>query len=134
MQMLEFVFFDPQPRDVFLAQLNESGVESECCQKGDELLVLLSDEIESGIMDQIERYYEGTLHMSEQLMAEAEGVEHFNMAGVEVNLKHGPVIATVDSELLAKLMSVLSFDELGRFVDSIARAAEEPDMRPLCKR
>ena len=28
----------------------------------------------------------------------------------------------------------LDFDELGRFVDSIARAAEKPDMRPLCKR
>jgi hypothetical protein len=40
----------------------------------------------------------------------------------------------VDSKLLEKLLSVLNFDELGRFVDSIAKAAEEPDMRPLCKR
>lgn len=132
--MLEFVFFDPRPRDVFLAQIKELGIEFECCQKGDELLVLLSDDIESGTMDRIEQYYEGTLQMSEQLMAEAEGVDHFNMAGVEVNLKNGPVIATVDSKLLEKLLSVLNFDELGRFVDSIAKAAEEPDMRPLCKR
>ena len=132
--MLEFVFFDPRPRDVFLSQLKGVGVEFECCQKGDELLVLLSDNIESGTMDRIEQFYEGTLQMSEQLMAEAEGVDHFNLAGVEVNLKNGPVIATVDSKLLAKLMSVLNFDELGCFVDSIARAAEEPDMRPLCKR
>lgn len=132
--MLEFVFFDPRPRDVFLSQLKVDEVAFKCCQKGDELLVLLSDEIESGTMDKIEQYYEGTLQMSEALMAEAEGVEHFNMAGVEVNLKNGPVIATVDSILLAKLMTVLDFDELGRFVDSIAKAAEEPDLRPLCKR
>jgi hypothetical protein len=132
--MLEFVFFDPRPRDVFLSQLKEDGVEFKCCQKGEELLVLLSDDIESDTMDQIEQHYEGTLQMSEQLMAEAEGVDHFSMAGIEVNLKNGPVIATVDSKLLAKLMSVLSFDELGSFVDSIARAAEEPDMRPLCNR
>jgi hypothetical protein len=132
--MLEFVFFDPRPRDVFLSQLKEVGVEFKYSQKGDELLVLLSDDLESNIVDRVEAFYEGTLHMSEQLMAEAEGVDHFNMAGVEVNLKNGPVIATVDSKLLEKLLSVLSFDELGQFVDSIARAAEEPDMRPLCKR
>jgi hypothetical protein len=132
--MLEFVFFDPRPRDVFLSQLKEDGVEFECCQKGEELLVLLSDDIESNTMDRIEQHYEDTLQMSEQLMAETEGVDHFSMAGIEVNLKNGPVIATVDSKLLAKLMSVLNFDELGSFVDSIARAAEEPDMRPLCKR
>jgi hypothetical protein len=132
--MLEFVFFDPRPRDVFVAQLKEVGVEYDCCQKGDELLVLLSDDIESDPLDRVEAFYEATLDMSEQLMAEAEGVDHFNLAGIEVNLKNGPVMATVDSKLLEKLLSVLSFDELGRFVDSIAKAVEEPDMRPLCKR
>jgi len=134
MQMLEYIFFDEKPRDIFLSQLREAAVESECKQHGDELLVLLSDDLEADIVDQVEEFYEATLQMSEELMAEAEGVEHFNMAGVEVNLKNGAVIATVDSKLLAKLMSVLNFDELGRFVDSIARAVEDPDMRPLCKR
>ncbi len=132
--MLEFVFFNPQPRDVFLAQLKELEITSECCRKGDELLVLLSDELASDILDRIEAFYEATLQMSEELMAEAEGVDHFSLAGVEVNLKNGPVMATVDSKLLEKILSVLNCDELGRFVDSVARAAEEPDMRPLCKR
>lgn len=132
--MLEFVFFDSRPKDIFLAQLSDIGLAFECRQKGEELLVLLSDDIESEAIDQVEEYYEATLQMSEDLMAEAEGVDHFSLAGVEVKLKNGPVMATVDSKLLAKLMSVLNFDELGRFVDSIAKAAEEPDMRPLCKR
>jgi hypothetical protein len=132
--MLEFVFFNPGPRDVFVAQLEEMGIKSECRQKGDELLVLLSDDTESDTLDRVEEYYEATLQMSEQLMAEAEGVDHFSLAGVEVNLKNGPMMATVDPELLEKLLSVLSFDELGRFVDSIANAVEEPNMRSLCKR
>jgi hypothetical protein len=132
--MLEFIFFDPRPRDVFIAQLEEMGVKSECRQKGDELLVLLSDDTEPNTLDRVEEHYEATLKMSEQLMAEAEGVDHFSLAGVEVNLKNGPVMATVDPKLLEKLLSVLSFDELGRFVDSIASAVEEPDIRPLCKR
>jgi len=132
--MLEFVFFDPKPRDEFLAKVNALDVTSECCQKGDELLVLLSENLDADILDLIEGYYEVTFQMSEALMAEAEGVEHFNLAGVEVNLKNGPVMATVDPKLLEKLLSVLSFEELGFFVDSIARAVEVPDTRPLCKR
>ncbi len=132
--MLEFVFFDSRPKAIFLGQLKEVGLVFECRQKGEELLVLLSDDIESDSIDQVEKFYEATLQMSEELMAESEGVDHFSLAGVEVKLKNGPVMATVDSKLLEKLLSVLSFDELGQFVDSIARAAEEPDLRPLCKR
>lgn len=132
--MLEFVFFDPRPRDFFLGRLREMGVEFKCRQKGEELLVLLPDDTEAVLMECIEAYYEETFDLSEQLMAEAEGVDHFDLAGVEVNLKEGPVIASVDAKLLQKLLTVLSFEELGRFVDSIARAVEQPDSRPLCKR
>ena len=132
--MLEFVFFDPRPRDLFLSKIQAMGIEDECRQKGDELLVLLGDNTEAGIMEEVEAHYEATFDLSEQLMAEAEGVEHFDLAGVEVHLKSGTVVASVDSKLLQKLLSVLSFEELGRFVDAIARAVEEPDLRPLCKR
>jgi len=131
--MPEFIFFDPRPRDVFLAQLQEMEIEFKCCQKGNELLVLLRDDLESETLDRVEAFYKSTLQMSEELMAEAEGADHFSLAGVKVNLKNGPVMAIVDSRLLEKMLPVLSFEELSRFVDSIARVAEEPDMRPLCK-
>lgn len=132
--MLEFVFFDPRPRDLFLARLGEMGVESECRQQGEELLVLLAEDLGDEVLEQIESHYEATFDLAEQLMAEAEGVEHFSVAGVEVHLKEGPVVASVDARLLEKILSVLDFDELGRFVDAIAKAVEEPDRRPLCKR
>ena len=132
--MLEFVFFDRRPRDQFLAKLAEMGVESECRQQGDELLVLLDEEIGDETLDQVESHYEQTFDFSEQLMAEVEGVEHFDLAGVEVQLKSGPIVASVDAKLLTKVLSALDFEELSRFVDAIARAVEEPDSRPLCKR
>ena len=132
--MLEFVFFDPRPRDLFLARLGEMGVECDCREQGEELLVLVAEDLGDETLEQIEQHYEATFDLAEQLMAEAEGMAHFSVAGVEVHLKQGPVVASVDARLLEKILSVLDFDELGRFVDAIAKAVEEPDLRPLCKR
>lgn len=103
-------------------------------QQGRELLVLLSDETEAATMERIEKYYEETMRLSERLMAEEEGAEHVERAAIEVQLQEGPLLISVDAELLRKLLSAVSFEELGRFADSIARAVEEPDRRPLCKR
>ncbi|WP_157821295.1 hypothetical protein [Mariprofundus ferrinatatus] len=104
-------------------------------EKGDELLVLLPDDLDEVTNDRIEALFMATLDMSEALMAEAEGVKSFNATGVEVKLANGDsVMASVDAKILAKLLSVLSFDELASFVDSITRAVEEPDYRPICKR
>ncbi|ATX82141.1 hypothetical protein Ga0123462_1277 [Mariprofundus ferrinatatus] len=133
--MLEYVFFDPRPRDLFIAQVNELGVATLLKEKGDELLVLLPDDLDEVTNDRIEALFMATLDMSEALMAEAEGVKSFNATGVEVKLANGDsVMASVDAKILAKLLSVLSFDELASFVDSITRAVEEPDYRPICKR
>lgn len=115
--MLEYVFFDPRPRDLFISQVNELGVETELTQKGEELLVLLSDELDEEITDRIESFFMDTLQMSEDLMAEAEGVESFVVSGVEVKLKNGDaVMACVDAKILEKLLSVLDFDELADFM------------------
>ncbi|GAV20743.1 hypothetical protein MMIC_P1716 [Mariprofundus micogutta] len=133
--MLEYVFFDPRPRDLFISQVHELGVEISLKQKGEELLVLLPDDLTDDINNQVENFFMATLDMSEELMAEAEGVESFNVTGVEVKLKNGEsVMASVDAMILGKVLSVLDFDELAQFVDAITQAVEEPDYRPICKR
>ncbi len=133
--MLEYVFFDLRPRDLFVSQVNELGVEAHMKEKGEELLVLLPDDIDEGTVDQVETLFMDTLEMSESLMAEAEGVDSFDITGVEVKLASGEsVMASVDAKILTKLLSVLDFDELAMFVDSITAAVEKPDHRPICKR
>jgi len=133
--MLEYVFFDPRPRDLFISQVHELGIETRLKEKGEELLVLLSDDLDEDVVDQVETFFMSTLDMSEELMAEAEGVNSFNATGVEVKLANGDsVMASVDAKILAKLLSVLSFEELADFVDSITSAVEKPDYRPICKR
>lgn len=133
--MLEFVFFDPRPRDLFVEQVRALGVETALKGKGEELLVLLPDDLDEATNEQIEGYFMATLDMSEALMAEAEGVESFDATGVEVKLADGrSVMASVDAKILGKILSVLDYDELGRFVDSITSAVESPDFRPICKR
>ncbi len=133
--MLEYVFFDPRPRDQFIAGVHELGVQTELKEKGEELLVLLSDDLDQVTADAIEECFMATLSMSEALMAEAEGVDSFDTTGVEVKLKDGTaVIASVDAKVLGKVLSVLNYGELSHFVDSITSAVENPDQRALCKR
>ncbi len=53
----------------------------------------------------------------------------------EVRLKNGDaVMASVDPNILEKLLSVFDFDGLAEFVDSIIHAVEQPDYRAICKR
>jgi len=133
--MLEYVFFDSRPRDQFISQLNELGIDVEYKDKGEELLVLIQDDLSDSTVDRIEGFFVDTLPLSEALMAEAEGVDSFDVAAVEVKLKSGElVMASVDSNSLAKVLSVLDFDELSGFVDAITQAVETPDFRPICKR
>lgn len=133
--MLEFVFFDSRPRDLFVTQVEQLGVSTTLSEKGEELLVSVADDLDDQLNNQIEDYFMATLDLSEQLMAEAEGVESFDATGVEVKLKSGDaVMASVDAKILEKVLSVLDFDELALFVDSISNAVEEPDYRPICKR
>lgn len=133
--MLEYVFFDRRPRGLFLDVLRDNDVVFDLLDKEDELLVLIADDYPEALMAVIERCFESTLKMSETLMAEDEGVDSFEMAGVEVTLdQQTSVMASVDARVLEKILSVLNFDELSSFVDSISTAVLHPDHRPLCKR
>lgn len=133
--MLEYVFFDSRPRDLFVSQVEKLDVEVALKKKGDELLVLVPDDIAEDIVDQVETLFMSTLEMSEKLMAEAEDVDSFDITGVEVKLASGDsVMASVDARILAKVLSVLDFSELSEFVDAITTAVEKPDYRPICQR
>jgi len=133
--MLEYVFFDPQPFDRFADYVKGLGLKPECrVSDRDEYLVELPDDLDEAVTEQVEAYYEKMMGLSEELMAE-EDEEHYSAAGVQVSLADGSqIVASVEPGLLQKVLTVLSYDELGRFVDDIARAVEHPDSRPICKR
>jgi hypothetical protein len=99
-------------------------------------MVRLPDETDDSLMDDIEAYYDEMLDMNEALFVEqADASEHVHTAGVSVNLSDGrSVQALVDPALLNRILTVLSTDELGRFINAIVDAVEHPDERSVCRR
>ncbi len=133
--MLEYIFFDPRPRDLFVEFLQDKGLVAELSDQDQGLLVLLPDDTDDDLMDAIEARYDELLDMNEQLFAEQEGAAHVHRAGVSVNLSDGrSVLAAVDPVLLNRILSVVSTDELGQLINAIVDAVENPDERPFCQR
>ncbi len=133
--MLEYVFFDERPSEQFTQFVKGLGLSPGYKVSGqDEYLVELPDTLDESVIEQVESHYEKMMGISEDLMAgEDEG--HYSAAAVQVSLADGSqIVASVEPILLQKVLRVLSYDELGTFVDAIAAAVEHPDSRPICKR
>ncbi len=136
--MLEYVFFEQEPRERFQDFLGEQGLNWTLEPRDPETLVVIDDaEIDDELADRIEDLYDELFDM-EQALYEAglpESAEHYAGTGVVVNLKDGrAVYANLPPELLNRVLSVISPEELGTIVDAIVSAVEDPDERTFCQR
>ncbi|MGD2082748.1 MAG: hypothetical protein PVF91_07270 [Chromatiales bacterium] len=133
--MLEYIFFDERPWRRFSDFVREKGVEPECSSSDEGWLVAVSEDIDDALADELEGFYDRMMVMDEAIVAGSEGAEHVHTAGVTLTLGDGrTVLASVDPELLGKVMAALSAKEIGDFVAAIVDAVEHPDERPMCKR
>jgi hypothetical protein len=134
-KVLEYIFFHERPWRLFVDYLESLGLEPEARPGELSWLVELPDDLDDELDRKIEAYYDEMLELNESLVAEAEGQDHVDTAGVNVTLKDGRVVqAVVDPELMRKLLDNVSPQELGDLVNAIADAVENPDERPFCQR
>ncbi len=133
--MLEYIFFDQRPWQGFIDYLVQLGLNPDSAREEQGFMVRLPEDTDDRLMEQIEAYYDEMLEMNEALFAEQEGEAHVHIAGLSIDLSDGRTIqASVDPQLLNRILDVLSTDELGRFISSIVDAVENPDERPFCRR
>lgn len=131
--MLEFVFFDPRPRDKFLAFLDQAAVESTLRDDDEVLNVAIDEAIDDQLLTRIEAFYDEMMTFNQRLMEQESPAQH--AAGVVVNLASGDTVyAQLEPDLLARIMTVLTPAELGTLVDAVVEAVENPDDRTLCQR
>jgi hypothetical protein len=136
--LLEFIFFHREPYQRFKSflQENEIDVYQESTEETDVegMLICIEDNLDDDLNEAVEDFYDDMMTLSEQLVADAEGDE-MSKVGLAVSLNDGrSVLASVDPDVLNRILTVISHQELGRVVDAIADAVENPDERPLCKR
>lgn len=135
--MLEYVFFDPRPRDGFLEFLLELGLQPVVEEQEDLIQVSLPEDLEEALALQIEDHYDRMMALDRSLYETeaAPGEVGYQAAGITLALQDGSnVYAEVSPDLLGRIMQVLSPQEFNQVVNAIVQAVENPDARSLCQR
>ena len=137
--LLEYIFFHPQSCERFKQFLQQNGVAmlKEGVDQTDVegLTVYISDDLDEEISEKIENFYDEMMELDESLVIEDDDSDEYSQVGLAVTLNDGrSVMASVDPDVLNRVLTVITHDELGKLVDVIADAVENPDQRPLCKR
>lgn len=136
---LEYIFFHQQPYQQFKQFLQSKNIEmlkegiDETDVEG--FVIHIQDNLEDDISEEIEDYYDEMMELSENLVADESEDNETSRVGLNVTLMDGrSVLAEVDPDVLNRVLTVITHQELGNLVDAIADAVENPDQRPLCKR
>ena len=131
--MLEYVFFDPRPRQRFVDFLRAREVPVDELNDDETCGVAIPEDTDDGLMEEIEAHYEELMAYDQALFENETDTGGGQAAGIVVNLASGEIVyARVDAGLLGRIMAVVTPEELGEVVDAIVGAVENPDTRPLC--
>ena len=134
-ETIEYVFFTPEAAEKFKNLLKQVAIayteQTEPIQQALVLQIILPDD--RAINEQLESWYD-ELSSREQTVLEQDMLGN-KLAGLYLQLANGQqTIASVDPEVLKRILTVVSWDELNKFLDVIVHSVENPDSSPLCQR
>ncbi|KTG16046.1 MULTISPECIES: hypothetical protein [unclassified Guyparkeria] len=136
--MYEFTFLTPDGGAGFIKRLEAEGLEVTVTSDPiaeEATTVSIPDDIDESLADRIEEWYEEETQAAEAELFASGDAEADVSAGVWVQLSDGrSSFAPVPPDMVSRMLSVLSADELGDFVSRIANAVEHPDDTPICRR
>lgn len=136
--MYEFTFLTPDRGAGFIERLESQGLTVTVSRDpiAEEVTtVSISDDIDESLADRIEAWYEQETQAAEAELFESGAGQMEISAGVWVQLEDGRLsFAPLSPDVVSRILSVLSADELGDFVARIADAVEHPDDTPICRR
>ncbi|MBL4659135.1 MAG: hypothetical protein JKY19_02175 [Alcanivoracaceae bacterium] len=135
--MLEYVFFHKVLAEQFIKKAGDYQIEALLIEEEPVWEVHLSEDIDEKIQQKLCDYYD-ILFAEDQDMyekAHTEDENEYQAAAIELTLKNNQkVYAQTSQQIMAKVLSVLSFDELNVLVADIVFAVENPDKRSICQR
>ncbi|MCB1620472.1 MAG: hypothetical protein KDI44_06990 [Thiothrix sp.] len=136
-EVLEYLFFTRTVADEFAGCLRERGLSwREQLEPVQDAWVLAVDEgISDALWDELDALYDEHALRDQQLLEQGmEDETAHSMAGIYLQLEGGrQTIAQVDPALMNRILSVLSMDELNRFLDVVVRSVEHPDDSAICQ-
>jgi len=135
--MLEYVLFHEKTFLIFTDWLKHKGVSFEKEVSEEMFEIKIPEDLDDELLDEIDEKYDTLMELSQQMTDEEERDEQqgHHMAGIVVTLKDGSSsYADVDPNLLGRVMSAISPEELGVIVSAIADAVENPQPKAYCQR
>ena len=134
--MLEYVLFAEQLRDRFTKWLEDNGIAYRADGDGDELLVLVDEDLDEDMQDRVDEQYDLLLEESARIADEQDdSPDAVHLVGIQFQRSDGRVgMVRITPELANRLHRCLDMIELQAFVQSVADAVENPDSAPLCRR
>ncbi len=136
--MLDYIFFDAKLSNKFKDHLTKVEIEFKYKQdsafgsvQGE--IVSISDETSENLLDELQNLYDKLQSELEKLLEQDDEGLAMSTAGMEVKLKDGKLCTLrVAPDIVARILTVLEFDELQAFVDNIAKSVEKPDSGHFC--
>ncbi len=133
--MLEYVLFAERLRDRFTSWLDDNGIDYQTARGGEELLVLIDEDIDEDTQDRIDEQYDLLLEESARIADEEDdSPDAVHLVGIQFQRSDGVTgHVRITPELANRLHRCLDMVELQAFVQTVVDAVENPDNRPLCK-
>lgn len=134
--MLEFIFFDDRLQKQFADHLNQEQISFSLPEDPmGHLLVEVDLPEDDPRSDALEDFNDSLMEQQEQLLQQEDAEGSRSLTAITVHLQDDTTVyANVEAELMNRLLTVASPEEISILVDSIATAIENHDTRPLCKR
>lgn len=139
---MEYMFFDEILAKRFQTYCEGLGVKTEFDQDvthtdDDSFTIKIAGNLDDDLTEKIEDEY-GEMLFGEQA-AQVEGNDGAgaiaDACGVQVQLSSGQyTTVAIHPEIMNKILSVLSIDELQQFLSQVAEDIEVPKMGPICSR
>ena len=135
--MLEYLFFNQEIADKFIAFLNKKSLdwEQHIDPMLDSIVIKTSEDIDDILWDELDNYHE-ELAAEDQKMLEEDMDEtetETNAAGIYIQLAGGKqTVAQVNPDVMNRMLGVISMDEFNTFIEKIVSSVENPDDSPIC--
>jgi hypothetical protein len=131
----EFIFFDADLRDRFVAFAARHGIESTI--KSDPLadhVVMLPDHLDDTIADELEAEYGVLMDEQMSLVNASDDLDARDVMGVGIKLPDGTdCTVRLPATLARRLFAAFTPDEIHELVEAIAANVANPNSGPICR-
>lgn len=134
--MLEFIFFHQNISKLFTDFIAGLGIEYRVKDDEETFTVSISEDVDDERVEKIEDEYDRLLDISRDLTDSEEGEnrDNYQKASLLITLKNGEIsYAHVDTDMVNRMLQVISTTELNQFIEAVADAVENPDNRSYCQ-